>query len=441
MTTEDNVFLTKYNQRGKGGLCDDINFELIMEAFEDTAAEQAPFAAIDGSPVLAFDAMQLALKQRVVVEKVIKSFAKDIYEHWKARREAGANHPLQPSLKFEKNQELDDGDPYVCFRRRDARQTRKTRNRDVQSTEKLKKLRKELEEGRELIRLAYQREVAKRDLLKLDKEVFEHRARLKDTKVKLGIKGDDEDLINQRPQKRKHSEFAQRPQGQPVRLPGRSDGRALDADLVLLSDLLTQKENLLQTEIDDKIEQHRKWNLNHVDLTREPLASVPGPDTSFRPATAQYQYLMTPPSSVRSESFEQDSPDAEKLDAAMLRFASPPPEDEPRGQPAYRRRIGRGGRLWIDRRGMSAGVRSLDPDVAERFKYDQDDDDEQPTYEYDPYDLKALKFRATIPLPAHLHLQRSLGQNPRPNGTSPNATRAIAAPQPAPPPPPTPAQS
>lgn len=150
---------------------------------------------------------------------------------------------------------------------------------------------------------------------------------------------------------------------------------------------------------------------------------------------------MTPPSSVTSDSLDQGSPVADKSETAMLRFASPPPDDEPRGQPAYRRRIGRGGRLWIDRRGMSAGTRSLDADVADRFKYDHDDDDEPPTYEYDPYDLKALKFRATIPLPAHLHLQRSLGQNTRPNGSSPNAVRAIAAPQPAPPTQPTPAQT
>lgn len=230
------------------------------------------------------------------------------------------------------------------------------------------------------------------------------------------------------PQKRKHSDFAQRPQGQPARLPGRSDGRAIDADLVLLSDLLTQKENLLQSEIDDKIEQHRKWNINHVDLTRDPLPPVAGPETSFRPATAQYQYLMTPPSSVTSESFDQGSPTAEKSEP-LFRMASPPPDDEPRGQPAYRRRIGRGGRLWIDRRGMSAASKSVDPDTAERWKYDQDDDDDQPTYELDPYDLKALKFRATIPLPAHLHLQRGLGPNGRPISNSPNATRTITAPQ------------
>lgn len=196
MTSDDDVFLKTYNQKKSGAKCSEIDFEQIMEAFEDTASEQTPFAAIDNSPVIAFETMQLALKQQVLPK--VQLFAKEIYEHWKSRRQAVGNTPLQPSLKFEKNQELDDGDPYVCFRRRDARQTRKTRNRDVQSTEKLKKLRKELEDGRDLIRMAYQREILKRDALKMEKDIFEHRAKLKDSKVKLGIKGDDEDLINQR---------------------------------------------------------------------------------------------------------------------------------------------------------------------------------------------------------------------------------------------------
>jgi enhancer of polycomb-like protein len=215
-----------------------------------------------------------------------------------------------------------------------------------------------------------------------------------------------------------------------LRLPGRSDGRPLDADLILLSDLLAQKENLLQMEIEDKAEAHRKWNINYVDLTREPLSPAGGQETSFRPATAQYQYLMTPPSSVTSESFDQSSPIQEKSESFTFRYSSPPPEDEPRGQPAYRRRIGRCGRLWIDRRGMSGVTKGADDGTSDRWKYDQDDDDEQPVYELDPHDLKALRFRATIPFPAHLYPQRSQAvQNARATGGSPTNNRAIAAAQ------------
>jgi enhancer of polycomb-like protein len=46
-------------------------------------------------------------------------------------------------------------------------------------------------------------------------------------------------------------------------MPGRSDGRPFDAELIMLSDVIAQKENLLRAEIEDKAEQHRKWNINH----------------------------------------------------------------------------------------------------------------------------------------------------------------------------------
>jgi enhancer of polycomb-like protein len=453
MTAEDDVFLKSYNQKkSASSRCSEDDFEKVMEIFEETADVQAPFAAVDGT-LISFETMKIALKQQQVDEKTI-GFAKDIYEHWKTCRQDSGNNPIQPSLKFEKNQEKDDGDPYVCFRRRDVRQTRKTRARDVQSTEKLKRLRKELEEGRHLIAMAYQREVTKRELLNVDRSIFEQRAKVKEAKVRLGIKTDDEDLINQKvcntlsvreiiankqqPQKRKVMDFTQlsrAPLGQQMRFPGRSDGRPLEADLILLSDVIAQKENMLQIEIEEKAQQHRKWNSGHVDLTREPLSPVhgQGPDTGFRPATAQYQYLMTPPSSVTSDSFDHPSPSQEKSESSTFRYSSPPEEDEPCGQPAYRRRIGRCGRLWIDRRGMSS-AKGFDDSVSDRWKYDQDDDDEQPVYEMDPYDTKALRFRATIPFPPHLFPPRirqedRSGQVARATAPAPNHSRAISSSQ------------
>jgi enhancer of polycomb-like protein len=103
-----------------------------------------------------------------------------------------------PTLKFETNLETDDSDPYVCFRRREVRQVRKTRGRDAQVTEKLKKLRKELEEARYLMSRVKVREVMGREQLAIDRQIFEQRAAVKEVKRKLSIKGDDEDLINQK---------------------------------------------------------------------------------------------------------------------------------------------------------------------------------------------------------------------------------------------------
>lgn len=411
MTTEDDIFLKAYNQkRPNTSKLSEEDFEKLMDLYEEEALLQAPYASVDGT-VIQFDAFQPSVKQQL--DQKIQVFAQDVYEHWRNRRQESGNNALQPSLKMEKDIARDDGDPYVCFRRRDGRVTRKTRGRDVQSVDKLKKLRKEIEEGRILIAMALQREQVKRELLIADQSIFQMRAEVKRNKIKLGIKTDDEDLINQKPQKRKtqvQQDFTQQLQRAPggqMRFPGRSDGRPLDADLILLSDVIASKENALRAEIEEKAEQHRKWNINHIDLTREPLSPVAGQgsENGFRPATAQYQYLMTPPSSVTSESFDHPLPSQEAPEPILTRYNSPPEEDR-QGQPAYRRRFGRGGRLWIDRRGMPSTLQSLDSPASDQWKYDQDDGEEQPIYEVDAYDTKALKFRATIPFPHHLLPQR-----------------------------------
>lgn len=423
MTSDDDIFLKSYNQkRSSPAQCSEDEFEKIMDVFESAADRQPPFAAVENA-IITYDVMESTLKQEL--DEKVQAFTKDIYEYWKTRRQISGNRPLQPTLKFELHQDSDDGDPYVCFRRRDVRQTRKTRARDIQSTEKLRKLRKELEDARQLVAMAHQRELGKRELIALDRQIFEQRARVKEVRHRLGIKVDDEDLINQKVrfsitravwaeeanccalQKKKPSDVPQMATRQPgiqIRTV-RPDGRPIDADLTLLSDVLAQKENLLQMEIDQKIHQHQRWNQNHVDLTREPLSPVRGQgrDSSFRTATAQY--LLTPPASVSSES-DHSSPTQLK-DDVVFRFASPSEDVEPSRQPAYRRRIGRLGRLWIDRRGLPSPAKEIDDITIDRWKYDQDDDNHQPIYEVDPYDTKAIKFRSTIPSAPSIVSRRS----------------------------------
>lgn len=105
---------------------------------------------------------------------------------------------LTLSPQFETGQDTDDVDPYVCFRRREVRQIRKTRGRDAQSAEKLRRLRKELEDARQLVALVRQRELARKEMLSIERQVFLQRSAVKEHKRKHGIKDDDEDLINQK---------------------------------------------------------------------------------------------------------------------------------------------------------------------------------------------------------------------------------------------------
>lgn len=430
MTIDDHGFLSAYNAGAPaaGPLSED-NFERIMDVFE-TAAEQTPFASVDNT-VVAYEMMAPSLAQLGSAE--ILQHAKAIYEYWRTSRQATGNKPLHPTLKFETHQETDDADPYVCFRRREARQTRKTRARENKIAETLKRLRRELEDGRQLIFMTYERELIKRDLLQSDRALFEERARLKQIKMKLGVKGDDDDLVNQKvshapppplprshsaltrqsqPQKRKAAEpaTAPRPPGTQLRAPVCSDGRSVEQELVLLSDLLSQKEKELREEIESKVQNHRRWNQNHVDLTREPLSPPreQGMELKFRPAKTQY--LMTPPASSASESAEAeyDAPEPMALDKAeppvfQFRAGGGGREGAPALQPSFRRRIGRLQRLWIDRRGMSTPSREMSGH-SDRWRYDSDDDEaEPPVYEVDPFDTLALKFRATIPLGQHMY--------------------------------------
>lgn len=444
MTTQDEVFLRSYNQR-KTTQCSEDDFEKIMEIFGEVSDIQAPHSSVDGF-VVSFDDMILSLRQQV--DEQILIFAKDIYEHWKARKQDSNGLPLQPTLKFEKNQEKDDGDPYVCFRRRDARHTRKTRARDLQSTEKLKKLRKELEDGRALLDMAYRRELLKQDLLATERGVFEKRMKLKEIKIKLAIQGDDQDLVNERvgyqlvkmkpatdilqPQRRRDQVVQNQTGPTQSRVTSRSDNRPLEAEPVLLSDEQEKKENRLRAEIEEKIRLHRKWNEGHIDLTQEPLSPLhgQGSDTGFRTVTTQYQ-LMTPPSSVTFESFDHPSPSQELPDEhekLTVRFSSPSEEESDRGHPAYRRRIGRGGRVWIDRRGMTSPIKFTDPILLDRWKYDREDD-EQPIYDMDPYSTNPLKFRATIPLPAYLFPHRSRREDKNVQSTKETANGAEKPPR------------
>ncbi|KAK4104835.1 EPL1-like protein [Parathielavia hyrcaniae] len=407
MTEEDDAFLKSYNQkRPASAQLSEDDFEGIMEVFEDTSYVQAPFASIDQT-ILSYDEMLQGLQD---LDKFkIMPHTKDVYEYWKSRRQALSNQPLHPTLKFEKHQDSDEADPYVCFRRREVRQTRKTRARDVQSAEKLKRLRKELEEGRQLVLAAHNRELLKAEMLKADRAIFEVRAQLKEHKIRLGIRTDDEDLINQKPQKRKAADISivqRAPPPTQLRIAVRSDGRPpTEADLSFLSDRLAEKENELRADVERKVQSHNEWNRNHLDLTRGPLSPVHGPkqDHSFRPAKTQY--LMTPPASTSSASVDEPTPmDLDKPQDAhpLLKFRGVARDEESRkNPPAYRRRIGRLNRLWIDRRGMVSPPRDVSAEVLDRWKYDQssDDEEEPPVYEVDPFDTSALRFRASIPLP------------------------------------------
>jgi enhancer of polycomb-like protein len=198
MDEEDEIALKQINLQIPKGVeeCSESHFEDVIAFFEETAQNKQPFAAVDSPPVLPL--AELEEQYDNTVPPHVQIYAKFIYEHWKARRDSTGNRPIAAQLKGETGADTDEADPYVCFRRREARQVRKTRNRDAHSAEKLRTLRRQLEDARNLLLLVRTRETHRKAVLENDVKLFKQRAEVKDTKRKLGIKGDDEDLVNQK---------------------------------------------------------------------------------------------------------------------------------------------------------------------------------------------------------------------------------------------------
>jgi enhancer of polycomb-like protein len=437
MTAEDEVFLKIMNQKKAKslGICSEDEFEIVMNFFEETAASKQPFASVDPSaPILGFEEMEAAFDESM--DEACRRFAKEIYEHWKSERSKNENKALMPSLKFETNLETDDSDPFVCFRRREVRQVRKTRGRDAQVTEKLKKLRRELEEARRLMAMVKQREVLRREILSNDRQIFEHRTSVKEAKRNLGIKGDDEDLlINQKvrsPLLRLHS-FDMLTAVQPVQkpkpkvdasvaqrgIPGMGMKPQLaratnlpESDLVSLQEQKEKKDEEIQRFIDENLHRHQAWNKGYVDLTWRPITPPleQAPKSGFR--AAKTEFLPTPPASDTSEqSGENANADegnrretrsqtrrASKTEpAAVVRYASPPEEKPFQGRPSFRRRVGRGGRMMIDRRGIKRPrEEDIDEVVLDRFKFDRDSDEDDELYPVDHYDTAHMRYRVIM---------------------------------------------
>ena len=200
-------------RKDKLNQCSEDTFEEVMSFFEEFSVRSNPFANYDTStPLPSIEEMQNAVDETISADA--QKRMKLIYQYWASRK---SNRALMPTIKvrvLDTSSEADDADPYVCFRRREVRQTRKTRGRDAQVVEKLKKLRLELEQARHLVQMVVQREQLNKEDLEVSRRVFEERRKLKDVKVNkqiIGEKGEDEELlVNQKvcrasqPQHRSH---------------------------------------------------------------------------------------------------------------------------------------------------------------------------------------------------------------------------------------------
>ncbi|XP_076305217.1 enhancer of polycomb homolog 1-like isoform X2 [Tachypleus tridentatus] len=133
------------------------------------------------------DRLEKSSGQQVVTLKEAKLLLKEddeviiaVYDYWLNKR-LTMQHPLIAQVRTEKRDSSTTNNPYVAFRRRmEKMQTRKNRKNDETSYEKMLKLRRDLSRAVTLLEMVKRREKTKREHLHLTVEIFEKRYQAKD---------------------------------------------------------------------------------------------------------------------------------------------------------------------------------------------------------------------------------------------------------------------
>lgn len=155
MDSEDEKWLT---QQAKKMEINHIQFEEMMDRLEKGSGQQV-----------------VTLHEAKTLLKEDDDLIIAVYDYWLNKR-LRTQCPLVPQVKSEKRDGSNNSNPYVAFRRRTEKmQTRKNRKNDEASYEKMLKLRRDLSRAVTLLEMVKRREKTKREHLHLTIEVFEKR--------------------------------------------------------------------------------------------------------------------------------------------------------------------------------------------------------------------------------------------------------------------------
>ncbi|XBW38212.1 hypothetical protein QEN19_003803 [Hanseniaspora menglaensis] len=225
----------------------DDHFELLCQIFEEIVIEHQPFLSVEPDSILTYEdlfkildnkingdipllkaslcststneekGINIALKKELLKDLKVPNYIKLIWEsdttnktlspnseksmlniwrshgeiifnHWRERKIQSKGDTIRPHLRFEKNGEKNDNDPYICFRRREIRQVRKTRKMDKINSQKLYILMEQLERSRDIINKVNEREVVKQEKIYHWENIYRQRKRIRDNKIPLDEK-------------------------------------------------------------------------------------------------------------------------------------------------------------------------------------------------------------------------------------------------------------
>ncbi|MGH0162952.1 UNVERIFIED_CONTAM: hypothetical protein FKN15_050393 [Acipenser sinensis] len=161
MDSEDDTLLNRLNRKME---IKPVQFETMIDRLEKASANQ----------LVTIQEAKLLLNED---DYLLKS----VYDYLVRKRKNCRGPSLIPQIKQEKRDGSTNSDPYVAFRRRTEKmQTRKNRKNDEASYEKMLKLRREFSRTVTILEMIKRREKSKRELLHLTLEVVEKRYQLGD---------------------------------------------------------------------------------------------------------------------------------------------------------------------------------------------------------------------------------------------------------------------
>ncbi|GAA5877392.1 hypothetical protein JCM1840_006086 [Sporobolomyces johnsonii] len=310
------------------------DFERIMEAFEIVTDEKAPMAHVDTSvlPALADfeDAFDDILRPRL---RALRPYAKVVYPHWRERRVQRHGKRIIPQLDYDESNEQN---PYVCFRRRELKTSRKTRRSDQQNLERLIRLRNDLYAAHALMVKVAERERLKLEAIEVERQVFDRRCEMRELKRRLNEPdGDEELLISRREKRRKREDGSVGSLRLSLRKPDPSN--VSPASLVPPMEEHTARKarnEAIMKQIERDLQRKRQNDQHWDDWTDSSYLARPPP------TPARFWRAVEPtPNSIPFSTGKREA----------LGFATQWQPPIGRVRSSFRKRVGRGGRILLDR--------------------------------------------------------------------------------------------
>ncbi|KAG6842112.1 hypothetical protein C0991_002766 [Blastosporella zonata] len=338
-------------------------FELVMGLFEKVTHEKteylhhsletgmafpvfSDYQDIFSNPLSPSTFTSYSVPQWIPAPFQLVRIARIIHQHWKERRIERRGHRIIPILNYDEADTLNES--YVCFRRREIKTVRKTRASQASSSDKLARLQTELAYPLELGKNMLQREHFKREAALRSRQVWDQRILLADFKRKYpdwGDKADEELLVDKERPKREDSI-------RPPKIKAEADaGTPVPPDVIKMRP--SERSALIKDAMERILARQKLQEHNWEDQIDDPY------QTPFAPYPERCFKYISPKSS--------------------------PTQTERAPRRAVRPRVGRGGRLLVDRRNSFAPsiVLGRDPEVVEdderlqrmqeRWRYDADD--------------------------------------------------------------------